>query len=64
MTRKKKAEVAATHTTVAAYKGFDLKMQCRGYQFIDEPSPDGGYKVTEYRRGHVVSVDINPGVTP
>jgi hypothetical protein len=56
----------------AAYRGRRQQRHAGRHYFIDEPLPGGGEpepylagaRVTEYRRGRVVSVDIDPGVQP
>ncbi len=55
----------------AAYRVRRQKRHAGRHHFIDEPwAPGGGEpdpylagsRVTEYRRGRVVSVDIDPGI--
>jgi hypothetical protein len=56
----------------AAYRARRQKRHFGRHYFIDEPLPGGGepepylagWRVTEYRHGHIVSVDINPPVRP
>jgi len=48
----------------AAYRARRQKRHAGRHIFIDEPLPAGGYWVAEYRRGRIVSVDIDPGVSP
>jgi hypothetical protein len=47
----------------AAYRARRQQRQAGRHYYVDEPLPDGGSRVTEYRRGVAVSVDIDP-VTP
>jgi hypothetical protein len=46
----------------AEYRARRQRRHAGRHYFIDEPLPDGGSKVTEYRRKQVVSVDIDPEV--
>lgn len=45
----------------AEYRARRLKRHVERHVFIDEPLPEGGSCLTEYRRGVIVSVDIDPG---
>lgn len=45
----------------AMYRTRRVRRHAGRHAFIDTPLPLGGSKITEYRRGLVVSVDINPG---
>jgi hypothetical protein len=54
----------------AAYRARRQTRHAGRHYFIDEPLPGGGEpgpylagsRVTEYRRGRIVSVDFDPGV--
>jgi hypothetical protein len=48
----------------AAYRARRQQRHAGRHYFIDEPLLNGGSRVIEYRRGRVVSVDIDPGVSP
>jgi hypothetical protein len=46
----------------AAYRARRQARHAGRHTVIDEPLPDGGSKITEYRRGLVVAFEIIPAV--